>query len=108
MKRIAVALLLLAGLAFAAGPAAHEGHTHRVMGTVKAVDAAQMEIETKDGAKVTAQLTQDTKYRRGKAAATADEVKPGDRVVVSIVEKEGRTIALEVLLPPAEGGPKKP
>lgn len=103
MKRIAAAVFLLTILAFPGVPAAHEGHSHRVMGIVKAVDAAHMEIERKDGDKVSVSLNADTKYRRGKASVTAAEVKVGDRVVVTLVEKEGKKIAQEVLLAPAEG-----
>src|SRR5881397_3273042 len=103
MKHMAAALSLLAGLSLLVGPAAHEGHSHRVMGFVKAVDVVHIEIETKEGKKVSALLNEETKYRRGKATATATDVKAGDRVVVTLVEKEGKKIAQEVLLAPAEG-----
>ena len=102
MKHVAAALSLLAALALSVGPAAHEGHSHRVMGIVKTMDAAHMEIETKGGGKVSALLNQETKYRRGKAPAAAADVKAGDRVVLTLVEKEGKKIAQEVLLAPAE------
>ncbi|OLE67432.1 MAG: hypothetical protein AUG09_02525 [Acidobacteria bacterium 13_1_20CM_2_68_7] len=72
------------------------------MGFVKAVDAAHIEIETKEGTKVSALVNEETKYRRGKAAATAADVKAGNRVVLTFVEKEGKKIAQEVLLAPAE------
>ena len=100
MKYMVAALSLLAGLSLLPGPAAHEGHSHRVMGFVKAVDAAHIEIETKEGTKVSAILNEETKYHRGKAAATAADVKAGNRVVLTFVEKEGKKIAQEVLLAP--------
>jgi len=103
MKHLAAALSLLTGLSLLAGPAAHEGHSHKAMGFVKAVDAVHIEIETKEGKKVSALLDEETKYRRGKAAATAADVKAGERVVLTFVEKEGKKIVQEVLLAPAEG-----
>ena len=103
MKHLAAALSMLAGLSLLPGLAAHEGHPHRVMGVVKAVDAAHIEIETKEGTKISAIVNEETKYRRGKAPATAADVKAGNRVVLTFVEKEDKKIVQEVLLAPAEG-----
>lgn len=103
MKPMAAALSLLAGLALSVGSAAHEGHSHRVMGFVKAVDAVHIEIETKEGKRISVLVNEETKYRRGKAAATAADVKVGERVVLTLVGKEGKKIAQEVLLAPSEG-----
>jgi len=72
------------------------------MGIVKSVDAGHIEIETKEGTKVSAIVNEETEYRRGKAPATAADVKVGDRVVLTLVEKGGKKIAQEVLLAPAE------
>lgn len=67
---------------------AHEGHAHKHMGKVVAVDAQRIEVETKDGTKVAAPLTPETKYLRGKATAAFADVKVGDRVVISVVEEK--------------------
>ena len=85
---------------------AHEGHAHKVMGTVAAVDATHIEVDTKDGKKESHPLTKDTKYLKGKAAAMATDVKVGARVVLSVVEKDGRMSVTEVLM--AEGGKADP
>ena len=115
MKRIVSAVSLFFALGFPALLAAHEGHAHRVMGTVKAVNTVHMEIETKDGEKVSVLLTPETKYLKGKLPATAAEVKVGNRVVVTLIEKDSKKTAQEVLLAPTEGAgssseaePKKP
>jgi hypothetical protein len=115
MKRILSAVSLLLTLGFPVRLGAHEGHAHRVMGTVKVVDTVHMEIETKDGERVSVVLTSGTKYLQGKLPAKAAEVKVGNRVVVTLVEKDGKKTAQEVLLAPAEGAgssseaePRKP
>lgn len=81
-----------------AGLFAHEGHLHRVMGTVAAIDSAHVEIETKSGKKESFLLTKETRYVRGKRPGTATDVKVGERAVVSVIEKDGRNMATEVLL----------
>jgi hypothetical protein len=77
---------------------AHEGHAHKVMGTVVAIDAAHIEVDTKEGKKESHPLTKDTKFLKGKAPATVGDVKVGARVVLSVVEKDGKKSVTEVLL----------
>lgn len=77
---------------------AHEGHHHTAMGTVKAVEAAQLDLETKDGAAETFVLTEATVYKRGDAAAGNADVEVGERAVVMYETKEGRNLAIEVRL----------
>ena len=115
MKMMVAAVFLLLAVGFPVHLAAHEGHAHRAMGTVKVVNTVHMEIETKDGEKVSMLLTPETKYLKGKLPTTAAEVKVGHRVVVTLIEKDGKRTAQEVLLAPAEGAdsssepkPKKP
>lgn len=79
---------------------AHEGHAHKVMGTVVSIDAAQIQVETKEGKKATYLLTKETKFLREKASATLTDVKVGSRVVLSVVEKAGKTTVTEIQLPP--------
>ena len=102
MKRALAVLSVTAMLALPGRLLAHEGHVHKVMGTVAVVDATHIEVDTMEGKKESYPLTKDTKYVKGKAAAMAADVKAGARVVVSVVEKEGKKSVSEVLL--AEGG----
>ena len=105
MKMMVAAVFLLLAVGFPVHLAAHEGHAHRAMGTVKVVNTVHMEIETKDGEKVSMLLTPETKYLKGKLPTTAAEV----------IEMNSKKTAQEVLLPPAKGAgsssepkPKKP
>ena len=101
MRKIAVGLSLVVALAFPTQLTAHEGHKHKLMGTVTAVDASHVEIETKDEKKVSILLTEDTNYMRGKEPASAADLKVGERIVVTTIEKEGKKTAQEILLAPA-------
>ncbi len=81
---LAVALLAPAGLL------AHEGHAHKVMGTVAAVHDNQIEVKDKDGKLTTHTVDAKTKFKRGKSVAALSELKAGDRVVVTVVESKDK------------------
>jgi hypothetical protein len=98
MKRFLAVLSAVAILALPGRLLAHEGHAHKVMGTITAIDAARVEVDTKDGKKESYPLTKDTKCMRGKAAAALADVKKGERVVLSVVEKDGQKSVTEILL----------
>ncbi len=102
MRNIVVALSLFVALALPGSLLAHEGHKHKEMGTVVAVDASHVEIETKDAKKVSVLVNKETKYLRGKTLVTAKDIKVGERIVVTVVEKEGKKIASEILLAPTD------
>jgi hypothetical protein len=104
MKRAAVVLALSALLGASSLVAAHEGHVHKVMGTVTAVSASQIEVDTKDAKKQAYALTKETVYRKGKAPASASDVKVGARVVLSVVEEHGAKSVTEVLMAEAQTG----
>jgi len=99
IRHTAVVLLGILAVLLPAGLAAHEGHEHKVMGTVTAVDATHLELETQEGEALSIRLTDETEYKKGKEPATAADVKVGVRAVVTMVEEEGRQTAKEVLLP---------
>ena len=64
---------------------AHEGHDHKLLGTVSEVAADRIVVRaTKDGALSTVALTRTTKITRGKATLLPADLKVGDRVVVNI------------------------
>lgn len=104
MNRSLLSLALALALAVAATPAAlaHGGHDH-VMGTVKAVDpkARTLEVETKDGRRVTVQIDDKTKYLRGEAAAQESDLLAGVRVVIDAATVDGKQVAKEIKLGPA-------
>jgi hypothetical protein len=89
MKRV---LLLTLAVALVMPPVllAHEGHPHKVMGTVTTVHENHVEVKDKDGKISTHVLDAKTKIRRGKSAASLADIKVGDRVVVTSVETKDK------------------
>jgi len=64
---------------------AHEGHDHKLLGTLAEVAADKVVVKaTKDGALSTVAIVAATKITRGKAKLAAGDLKVGDRVVVNI------------------------
>jgi hypothetical protein len=91
---IAIAVAGLAPLVLA-----HEGHDHRVMGTVARIQETQLEVKDKDGKIVTVTLNDSTKILRGKQKAGKADIKEGERVVVTYVtNKDKISVAKEVRL----------
>ena len=74
---------------------AHGNETH-VMGTVAALDAQHVVVKTKDGKTTSILLHKETKYHKGKAAATGADLKVGDRVVVHATGKGDTLTASEI------------
>jgi YHS domain-containing protein len=68
------------------------------MGTVRVVDSAQLQLETKDSKLETFVLTDATTYKRGDAAAKREDVQVGARAVVMYESKDGKNVAIEVKL----------
>lgn len=88
-------VLTLTFLLLASAALAHEGHGH-LMGTIKAVNAARIEVTTKDGKTVSVPLNAETKFFKGRQRATPADVKAGGRIVVHLGAKGA---AEEVRLP---------
>ena len=75
-----VGLLML----FAGGALAHDGHIHRIMGTVTARDAKHIEVKTPSGESLSIAITPKTTATRDKRKVPLSEVQVGKRVVVDI------------------------
>lgn len=100
-----VAMLIVPGRTLLA----HEGHEHKALGTVAAIDAKEIRVKTQDGKTVAFVLSSETTYKAGEARAERADAKVGSRVVVVYEEKDGRNLAHEVLLPAAgHKGGKRP
>jgi hypothetical protein len=97
LSSILVAAVLLATAAWA-----HEGTPH-TRGTVTAVDATHIEVQTVEGEKVSAPLDKSAKVTKGKGAATLADVQPGSRVVLHYRKDGKRLVVTEVQL--GEGKP---
>ena len=98
-------ILLVATLAIPAAGLAHEGHAHKVMGTVASIDGKNLMVKGTDGKTVMVMLDAKTKITRGKAKADATELKVGERIVAEGPEEKDMIMATTVQLavaPPAK------
>jgi hypothetical protein len=103
-RRFVVGALCIAALAIPRYAHAHEGHVHKVMGTVSLHHENHLEVKATDGKTSTITLNEKTKILRGKAKVPAGDIKPGERVVVTATETKGKDgkpamIASEIRLP---------
>ena len=110
MRHAIMALALVAALAVSPYAIAHEGHAHKMMGTVATVNDHRLEVKAVDGKTAAVTLNEKTKILRGKALATLQDIKAGERVVVTAMEKKGpdgkaEMIASEVRLADAASSP---
>jgi hypothetical protein len=105
MKRLFATVLVLAVLALGSGARllAHEGHEHKVMGTVTMAAADHVMLKDKDGKDVMVKVTKDTKVK-AKPVVKVEEIKVGTRVVVTAVEEKDKSMtakSIEVGAAPA-------
>ncbi len=88
---------------------AHEGHAHKLMGTVTMAAADHLMIKMADGKDETITVNAKTKVVRGKVAVKAVDIKPGTRVVVTMASEKAPLVATEIQLGAAEQAtPKEP
>jgi translation initiation factor IF-1 len=105
-------MAVVAALAIPGYVLAHEGHVHKVMGTVSTLHENHLEVKATDGKTSTITLNEKTKILRGKAKVKVKDIQPGERVVVTATEtkgKDGRTtmIATEVRMGAAKTTPSR-
>ena len=74
---------LVAILALPAVGLAHEGHPHRFLGTVSAVQEGKLEVKTTDGKTAVFTLDAKTVVQQGRTKVDATAIKAGERIVVS-------------------------
>ncbi len=70
---------------------AHEGHEHKVMGTVTMAAADHVMLKDKDGKDVMVKVNKDTKVK-AKPAMKVEEIKAGTRIVVTAVEEKDESM----------------
>lgn len=85
MRYIHFALVALI-FALVAPAIAHEGHVHKVLGTVASVQANQIDVKSTDGKLVTIVLDAKTAITRGKDKLGATALKVGERVSVDYTQ----------------------
>ena len=102
-RRLMIAMC--AAILWASPPAAfaHEGHDHKVMGTLTQAAADHVRVKTKDGKEVTIQVTTATRVVRGQQPVKLAEVEPGTRVVVTAIseKQQMRAKLIQVAAAPA-------
>ena len=87
------ALLFVPALGFA-----HEGHAHKVMGTVSSVEGKNVMVKTTDGKSVMVMLDDKTMVTQGKAKVALSAVKVGERIVAEGPEQKEMIMATKVQL----------
>jgi hypothetical protein len=98
MKRAVSTLVALAVLIFGYSlPSfAHEGHDHKIMGTVTMAAADHVMLKDKDGKDVTVKVTKDTKVR-SKAAMKVEDLKAGARVVITATQDKDQSFTAKTI-----------
>jgi hypothetical protein len=77
---------------------AHEGHAHKALGTVSAVNGDHVTVKTTDGKTITVMVDKKTAVTRGKEKLAADAVKVGERVSVDYMQEKDMLMAQAVKL----------
>ena len=97
MKIWFIGLAMLALIAMVpSAAAAHEGHAHKVMGTVTSVQGTNLMVKGTDGKSVMVMLDAKTKITQGKIKIDPSALKVGDRVVAEGPEKQGMITATSI------------
>ncbi|HEY7191823.1 MAG TPA: hypothetical protein VH436_34990 [Vicinamibacterales bacterium] len=77
---------------------AHEGHDHKVMGTISSIQGTNVMVKGTDGKEVMVMLNDKTKITQGKSKVELAALKVGDRVVAEGPESKGMITASTVKL----------
>jgi hypothetical protein len=86
---------------------AHEGHLHKALGTVSAVDGSHVTIKKTDGKTLVVMLDKQTTVTRGKDKLDVAALKVGARVSVDYMEDKGMMMARGIKLSTASAPAKK-
>jgi hypothetical protein len=82
---------------------AHEGHEHKVMGTVTMAAADHVMLKDRDGKDVMVKVTKDTKVK-ARPALKVEDIKVGTRIVITAIEAKDKSMiakSIEVGAAPA-------
>lgn len=84
MTRRLFSLALSSLLLLPVAALAHEGHDHKLMGTIVSVTAKQIVIKTTDGPEKTAEIVALTTLHKGKDKGAQADLKAGLKVVLNV------------------------
>jgi uncharacterized protein YndB with AHSA1/START domain len=82
---IALLALCVLGVGSRTVANAHEGHDHKILGTVTMAAPDHVMLKDTDGKNQTVSVTKDTKVLKDKTAMTVVDIKTGMRVVITAV-----------------------
>ena len=106
MNKTWIVVVAVAGALFVpVATRAHEGHTHKVMGTVASVDGSHLMVKGANGQTVTVMIDAKTKITQGKTTLQAGALKVGDRVVAEGPEEKDMIMATTVKVGAAAAAP---
>jgi hypothetical protein len=88
MKLVSGVLFLVLTVAIAPTALAHEGHLHRLMGTVAAVHGERLQVKSTTGETSEIVVNEKTKVLRGVTAQKTSDIKRGERIVVMTTESK--------------------
>src|SRR5687767_14588707 len=89
-KRIIAAALMAAGFLIPRYVRAHEGHVHKVMGTVATRHENHLEVKATNGKTSTITLNEKTTILRGTVKVKMADIMNGERIVVAATETKGK------------------
>ena len=97
-RRMAAALIAMSAamVAVGSGVRAHEGHDHKIMGTITMAAVDHVMLKDTDGKDITVQVTKDTKVR-SKPTMKVEEIKAGTRVVITATQEKDKTFKAKTI-----------
>ena len=107
MKQLMTIVVLCAALMAPTAVRAHEGHLHKALGTVSAVDGQHVIIKTTDGKSLTVMLDKKTTVTRGKSKLDGTALKVGERISVDYMEENKMMMAHAIRLSTAPVTPQR-
>jgi hypothetical protein len=98
MKRLLVMVLAAAFVVLAAGSSAlaHEGHDHKVLGTVTMAAADHVMLKDQAGKDVTVMVNKATKVK-STPAMKVEEIKVGTRIVITATMDKNKTMTAKTI-----------
>jgi hypothetical protein len=94
--RYAAVFLVVLALGSSVRLWAHQGHDHKVMGTVTMAAADHIMVKDTDGKDVIVKVTKDTRVK-AKPAIKVEAIKVGTRVVVTAAEQKDKTMVAKII-----------
>jgi hypothetical protein len=98
MKRIVAMVVAFSAVIAMSGlrVAAHEGHDHKIMGTVAMAAVDHVMLKDKDGKDVTVQVTKDTKVK-ATPVVKVEEIRAGTRVVITASQEKDKSFKAKTI-----------